>query len=130
VIFAVALLAAGQNSTLTGTMAGQIVMDGFLKLKMNPCIRRLITRGIALAPVIAVTALAGEAANRQAARVQSGHSEPSAWISRWLPLIAFTSSKALMGPLANSTWVKSVGYALAVLIVCVNAWLIIQTMTA
>jgi manganese transport protein len=129
VIFAVALLAAGQNSTLTGTMAGQIVMDGFLKLKMNPYVRRLITRGIALAPVIAVTALAGEAATAKLLvfsqvilSLQLGFAV--------VPLVAFTSSKALMGPLANNIRVKSVGYALAVLIVCVNAWLVIQTMTA
>jgi manganese transport protein len=129
VIFAVALLAAGQNSTLTGTMAGQIVMEGFLKLRINPCVRRLITRGIALAPVIAVTAIAGEAATAKLLvfsqvilSLQLGFAV--------VPLVAFTSSKALMGNLANSTWVKSAGYALAVLIVCVNAWLVIQTMTA
>jgi manganese transport protein len=126
VLFAVALLAAGQNSTLTGTMAGQIVMEGFLSLKISPALRRLLTRCLAILPALVATALAGE---QGAARLlifsqvvlslQLGFAV--------IPLVMFTSDKTLMGSFVNGRAVKLAGYALGAAIVGVNLWLVAQT---
>ena len=125
-LFAVALLAAGQNSTLTGTMAGQVVMEGFLHLKMSPAIRRLITRSLAILPALAVTVLAGEHGAAQLLifsqvilSLQLGFAV--------IPLVMFTSDKSLMGGFANSAAVKAAGWGLGALIVAVNLWLVVQT---
>ena len=125
VVFAVALLAAGQNSTLTGTLAGQIVMEGFLSLKMTPALRRLLTRGLAILPALAATAIAGEHGASQLLilsqvilSLQLGFAV--------VPLMMFTSDRRLMGAFANGAVVKVGGYALAVAIIAVNAWLIFQ----
>ena len=126
VVFAVALLAAGQNSTLTGTMAGQIVMEGFLGLKMHPCYRRLLTRGLAILPALAVTAISGEGATAKllifsqvVLSLQLGFAV--------IPLVRFTSDAELMGHFVNGKLVRRAGYALAALIVSINAWLVVQT---
>jgi manganese transport protein len=126
VLFAVALLAAGQNSTLTGTMAGQIVMEGFLGLKMNACVKRMLTRGLAILPALAVTAIAGEGATSRllilsqvVLSLQLGFAV--------VPLIRFTSDKKIMGAHVNGPWVRRSGYALAAAIVAVNAWLIVES---
>jgi len=126
VVFAVALLAAGQNSTLTGTMAGQIVMEGFLGLKMNACARRFLTRGLAILPALAVTALPGEGSTSKllifsqvVLSLQLGFAV--------IPLVSFTSNARLMGPLVNGRWVRRGGYALGAAIVGVNAWLVLQS---
>jgi len=126
IVFAIALLAAGQNSTLTGTMAGQIVMEGFLGLKMHPCYRRMLTRGLAILPALAVTALSGEGATSKllifsqvVLSLQLGFAV--------IPLVRFTSDAELMGYFVNGRWVRRAGYALAALIVSVNAWLVVQT---
>jgi manganese transport protein len=127
ILFAVALLAAGQNSTVTGTMAGQIVMEGFLSLKMNPALRRLLTRGIALVPALIVTAIAGESGaakllifSQVVLSMQLGFAV--------IPLVMFTSDRKLMGDaFANGIAVKAAGFGLSALIVAVNLWLIIQT---
>ncbi len=125
VLFAVALLAAGQNSTLTGTMAGQIVMEGFLSLKMSPAVRRLLTRSLAIVPALAATAIAGEEGASQLLilsqvilSLQLGFAV--------VPLMMFTSDRRLMGAFANGTGVKIGGYALAAAIVAVNVWLVVQ----
>jgi manganese transport protein len=127
-VFAVALLAAGQNSTLTGTMAGQIAMEGFLGLKLSPCVTRMLTRGLAILPALAVTALAGENASTQlliASQVilslQLGFAV--------VPLVTFTSDRKLMGRFANGRWTRRGGYALACAIIGVNSWLVVQTIT-
>ena len=126
IVFAVALLAAGQNSTLTGTMAGQIVMEGFLGLKMNACLKRLLTRGLAVMPALAVTAIAGEAATSKLLvfsqvilSLQLGFAV--------VPLVRFTSDPKLMGAHVNGRWTRRGGYALAAAIVGVNAWLVVQS---
>ena len=126
-LFAVALLAAGQNSTLTGTMAGQVVMEGFLRLKMNPALRRLLTRCLAILPALAATALAGE---HGAARLlifsqvvlslQLGFAV--------VPLMIFTSDRRLMGAFVNGPAVKVAGYGVAAVIVGVNLWLVVQAL--
>jgi manganese transport protein len=127
VVFAIALLAAGQNSTLTGTMAGQIVMEGFLGLKTSSWVQRLLTRSLAILPVLAVTMLAGESATAQllilsqvVLSLQLGFAV--------VPLVRFTSDTKIMGPFANGGWVKASGYCLAALIVVVNAWLVLQSL--
>src|ERR1700749_2725742 len=129
IVFAVALLAAGQNSTLTGTMAGQIVMEGFLGLKMHPCYRRVLTRGLAILPALIVTAISGEGATARllilsqvVLSLQLGFAV--------VPLITLTSDKHLMGEFANGRWVRRLGYILAAAIVGVNAWLVVQTVIA
>ncbi|HEY5046524.1 MAG TPA: Nramp family divalent metal transporter [Rhizomicrobium sp.] len=129
VVFAVALLAAGQNSTLTGTMAGQIVMEGFLGLKMNPFARRLLTRGLAILPALAVTAIAGDNGTTQllilsqvVLSLQLGFAV--------VPLVRFTSDAKVMGLFVNGLWVRRSGYAVAAAIILVNGWLVVQTVFA
>ncbi len=77
-LFALALLASGQNSTITGTLAGQIVMEGFLDIRLKPWLRRLITRLIAIIPAVIVTALYGEKGVGKPAHPEPGHPEPAA----------------------------------------------------
>ncbi len=122
ILFAVALLASGQSSTVTGTMAGQIVMEGFLSLRMRPWLRRLLTRLAALAPAVAVILLAGEAATYQlliASQVVLSLQLPFAVI----PLVRFTSSAERMGPLANRRVLRIAATVVAAFIVSANAWL-------
>ncbi len=126
-LFAVALLAAGQNSTLTGTMAGQVVMEGFLSLKMSPALRRLLTRCVAIVPALIATVLAGEHGAAQllifsqvVLSLQLGFAV--------IPLMMFTSDARLMGAFVNGAVTKAVGYALAAVIVAVNLWLVLQSL--
>jgi manganese transport protein len=125
-LFALALLASGQNSTLTGTLAGQIVMEGFLNLRLQPWLRRLITRAIAIVPAVIVTALYGE----------HGTAQLLLWSQVILsfqlsfavfPLVMFTSDRHKMGEFVNPAWVKALAWTVAVFIACLNGWLLIQT---
>ena len=126
VIFAAALLAYGQSSTLTGTMAGQIVMEGFLGLRMNPAVRRLVTRAIAVVPAFLVIAIMGESsANKLLILSQVILSLQLGFAV--IPLVMFTGDKAIMGSFANSRLVSASAYGLGALIVGVNGWLIVQT---
>ena len=126
-VFAGALLASGQSSTLTGTMAGQIVMEGFLNLRIDPSARRLLTRIVAVAPTLAVIALAGEAAvNRLLILSQVILSLQLGFAV--VPLMMFTSDKRLMGEFVNRFWVRTGGYALGAGIILVNAWLVVQSL--
>jgi len=128
VLFAAALLASGQNSTLTGTMAGQIVMEGFLNLRMNPVARRLITRGLAVAPAFLVIAIAGESSatkllilSQVVLSLQLGFAV--------IPLVMFTSDRTIMGVFVSSRLVRVAGYATGAAIVIVNFWLVIQSLS-
>src|SRR5260221_7483074 len=104
-LFAVALLASGQSSTLTGTLAGQIVMEGFLHLRLPPVLRRLITRLIAIIPAVIVTALLGE--NGTAQLLILSQVILSMQLSfAVIPLVMFTNDKAKMGEFVNPRWVK------------------------
>ena len=124
-LFAIALLASGQNSTLTGTLAGQIVMEGFLRLRLPPVLRRLITRLIAIIPAVIVTALMGE--NGSAQLLILSQVILSMQLSfAVIPLVMFTSDKAKMGEFVNSNWVKIGGWFLAVVIAVLNAYLLWQ----
>ena len=122
-LFAVALLASGQASTLTGTFAGQIVMEGFLNLRMRPWLRRLFTRSLAIIPAVIVVSISGAQGTYQLlilSQVIINMQLPFAVI----PLIRFTSDKARMGAFANRGWVKALSWITAAVIVGLNFWLI------
>jgi manganese transport protein len=124
--FAIALLASGQSSTMTGTMAGQIVMEGFLNFRMRPWLRRLITRTLAIIPAALTVYFSGEAGSYQLlilSQVILSMQLPFAVI----PLIHFSSDRALMGEFANPRWVKALAWTAASIIVGLNIWLVIQT---
>ena len=124
-VFAFALLASGQNSTLTGTLAGQIVMEGFLNIRIRPWLRRLITRGIAIVPAGLTAILFGEQGT--AGLLILSQVILSLQLSfAVFPLVWFTSDRAKMGEFVNPTWLKLLAYAVAVLIAGLNAWLLIQ----
>ncbi len=119
VLFAVALLASGQSSTLTGTLAGQIVMEGFLNFRMRPWLRRLITRTIAVAPAAFTIWYAGEKSTYQLlilSQVILSMQLPFAVI----PLIHFTSDRQRMGSFANALWVRVLAWLTAVVIIALN----------
>ena len=119
VAFAVALLASGQSSTVTGTLSGQIVMEGFLNLRMRPWLRRLTTRFIALVPAVVAIALAGDKGVYKLlilSQVVLSLQLPFATI----PLIHFTSDRKKMGLFANRAWVKALAWAVAGVIVALN----------
>jgi manganese transport protein len=128
-IFACALLASGQNSTLTGTLAGQIVMEGFLDIRLRPWLRRLITRAVAIVPAVLVIAIAGESKVTWLiilSQVVLSFQLPFAVI----PLVQFTSDKKKMGEFANSRWTASVAWTIAAAILFFNAELIYLTFRA
>ena len=123
VMFAVALLAAGQSSTLTGTMAGQIVMEGFLNFRMRPWLRRLITRLAAVVPAAVTIYVSGEEGIYRLlilSQVVLSLQLPFAVI----PLIHFTSDRRRMGMFSNKAWVKLLAWAAAAIIVALNARLV------
>ena len=122
-LFAIALLASGVNSTVTATLAGQVVMEGFLQLRLAPWQRRLLTRGIAIMPVLAVTAIYGESGTGQLlvmSQVILSMQLPFAMV----PLVAFVASKELMGPLVVSRGMRGLAWSVAVLIVVLNGKLL------
>lgn len=126
VLFGVALLAAGQNSTLTGTLAGQIVMEGFLGLKMKPWLRRLITRLIALVPAVIVTALYGEKGTTQLLIFSQVILSLQLSFAVF-PLVKFTGDRRKMGEFANKTFVQALAWFCAFLIAALNLYLLGMT---
>ena len=123
VLFAVALLASGQNSTITGTMAGQIVMEGFLDIRLKPWVRRLVTRGVAIVPAVIVASLYGNAGTAKLlvfSQVILSLQLPFAVI----PLVLFVSSRAKMGELVISRWVSALAWLVAGVIVALNIWML------
>ena len=126
-VFALALLASGQNSTLTGTLAGQIVMEGFLDIRIRPWLRRLITRLIAIVPAVIVAIVGGESATAKLLILSQVVLSFQLSFAVF-PLVMFTSSKAKMGEFANNAFVKTLAYSVAVIIALLNVWLLVQTM--
>ena len=125
-LFAVALLASGQNSTLTGTLAGQIVMEGFLDLRIPAWARRLITRAVAIVPAVIVSILYGERGT--GALLVLSQVILSLQLSfAVVPLVLFTSDPAKMGAFANPTWMRRLAWAVAITIAALNGWLLLQT---
>jgi len=126
ILFAVALLASGQSSTLTGTLSGQIVMEGFLDIRLRPWLRRLITRAIAVVPAVIVSILYGESGT--AHLLIFSQVILSFQLSfAVFPLVRFTSERAKMGEFANGPLLKVAAYFAAVLIAGLNVWLLAQT---
>jgi manganese transport protein len=125
-LFAVALLASGQNSSITGTLAGQIVMEGFIHLKVSPWLRRLITRGLAIIPTIIVVALNGERGTEKLLILSQVILSMQLSFAV-IPLVIFTGDRAKMGEYVNSTWMKVLAWSTAVVIAGLNGWLLVQT---
>jgi manganese transport protein len=123
ILFGVALLCSGQSSTLTGTMAGQIVMEGFLNIRMRPWLRRLLTRTLAIIPAALTVYVAGENGTYKLlilSQVILSMQLPFAVI----PLIHFTNNRDRMGVLANRAWVRALAWLTAALILLLNVWLV------
>jgi manganese transport protein len=126
IVFAVALLAAGQSSTITGTMAGQIVMEGFIHVRLRPWLRRMVTRGIAIVPAVLVITYKGDSA------VDSLLIFSQVVLSLQLsfaiiPLIHFTGDRRKMGEFASAPWVRVLGWVTAIAIIGLNLKLVADT---
>ncbi len=126
VLFAVALLASGQNSTLTGTLAGQIVMEGFLNFRITPWVRRLLTRLIAIIPAVLVIGIFGEGKTTQLLVASQVVLSMQLGFAVW-PLMRFTGEKAKMGEFANGLVVKIFGWMTAIIIISLNVKLLFDT---
>ncbi|AZI22391.1 divalent metal cation transporter [Chryseobacterium taklimakanense] len=126
IAFAVALLASGQNSTLTGTLAGQIVMEGFLNLKLKPWLRRLITRLIAVIPAFFVTLFYGEKGTSELL-VLSQVILSMQLSFAVIPLVMFTNDKLKMGRLVNKKWFRILVWIISMIIVILNLYLLFET---
>jgi len=118
-LFAVALLASGQNSTLTGTLAGQVVMEGFLDIRLKPWLRRLITRLIAVVPAVVVISIFGEGKttdlliwSQVILSMQLGFAV--------VPLLMFTGDRTKMGRFSNPLWIKCLAWTSAAVIIGLN----------
>lgn len=125
-IFGIALLASGQSSTLTATLAGQIVMEGFLQFRFPSWLRRLITRLLAIIPALITIVLFGEKSTSRLivlSQVILSLQLPFAVI----PLVIFTSNRRLMGEFVNPLWLKSLAWLVAIVIVGLNVWLLLQS---
>lgn len=125
-LFAVALLFSGQNATLTGTLAGQIVMEGFLNIRLRPWLRRLITRLIAIVPAVMVIAISGEEGSGPLlvlSQVILSLQLPFAIF----PLVQFTSSRRMMGPFVIKAWIKAIAWPVCLIITALNVYLLYQT---
>jgi manganese transport protein len=124
-VFALALLASGLNSTLTGTLAGQIVMEGFLHIRLRPWLRRLITRLIAIVPAAITAILYGESGTAKLLVLSQVILSLQLSFAVF-PLVQFTSERAKMGAFVNPPWLKSLAYLVAFVIAALNAWLLFQ----
>jgi manganese transport protein len=125
-LFAVALLCSGQNSTLTGTLAGQIVMEGFLNIRLEPWLRRLITRLLAIIPAVFTVAFFGQGGT--AKLLIFSQVILSLQLSfAVFPLVQFTSNRARMGEFVNPRWLKILSWTTAGIIAALNAYLLVQT---
>ena len=128
-LFAIALIAAGQSSTVTGTLAGQIVMEGYLNLRISPWLRRIITRAIAVAPAVFTILYLGEEKlgellilSQVVLSIQLGFAI--------VPLIHFSSSKAIMGEFRISKWMTIVSWIVAIVIIGLNMKLVIEEVSS
>ena len=125
-LFAIALLAAGQNSTLTGTLSGQIVMEGFINFRMRPWVRRLLTRLLAIIPAVIVIGVYGESRTTDLLVASQVVLSMQLGFAVW-PLLRFTGSRAKMGRFVNPPTIKVLGYATALIIIGLNVKLLFDT---
>jgi manganese transport protein len=124
-LFAIALLASGQNATLTGTLAGQIVMEGFIDLKLAPWLRRLITRMLAILPAFFITWIWGD--SKVGELLVFSQVILSMQLSfAVIPLVWFTSDKAKMGKFVNPVWLTTLSWLISAVILGLNAYLLLQ----
>jgi manganese transport protein len=123
-LFAVALLASGQNSSITGTLAGQVVMEGFVHMRMAPWLRRLITRAIAIVPTIVVVAYYGEHGTEKLLLLSQVILSLQLSFAV-VPLVIFTNSRKHMGEFVNAPWQKFLAWLVAVVIAGLNAWFLV-----
>jgi manganese transport protein len=126
IIFAVALLASGQNSTLTGTLAGQIVMEGFLNIRLRPWVRRLITRLIAIVPAAIVAAIYGESGVGKLLILSQVILSLQLSFAV-VPLVLFTGDRRKMGQFANAAWLVLLAWVVTASIIVLNLYLLVQT---
>ncbi|HEX4485171.1 MAG TPA: Nramp family divalent metal transporter [Terriglobales bacterium] len=124
-LFALALLASGQNSTLTGTLAGQVIMEGFLNIRVRPWLRRLITRSLAIVPAVIVTAFWGESGTGRLLIFSQVILSMQLSFAVF-PLVMFTSDKRKMGEFVNSRPTIVLAWVVAVVILVLNGWLLLQ----
>jgi len=125
-VFALALLASGLNSTLTGTLAGQIVMEGFLNIRLRPWLRRLITRGIAIVPAAITAIFYGESGTAKLLVLSQVILSMQLSFAVF-PLVRFTSDRVKMGEFVNAPWLKALAYVVFGVIALLNGWLLLQT---
>jgi manganese transport protein len=123
-LFAIALLASGQNSSITGTLAGQVVMEGFVHLKVSAWLRRLITRTIAIIPTIIVVAITGERGTEKLLLLSQVILSLQLSFAV-IPLVLFTSSRKTMGEFVNPRWLKVAAWSVAILIAVLNGWFLV-----
>ena len=125
ILFAVALLASGQNSTLTGTLAGQIVMEGFVNIRLRPWLRRLITRALAIIPAVVVIGFFGESKTTELLVASQVCLSMQLGFACW-PLMRFTSERAKMGEFVNPAWIKVLGWTITLVIIGLNIKLLLD----
>jgi manganese transport protein len=123
-LFAIALLASGQNSSITGTLAGQVVMEGFIHFKLAPWLRRLITRSLAIIPTILVVAFTGEQGTEKLLILSQVILSLQLSFAV-VPLVLFTGNRKIMGEFVNARWLKALAWLTAVLIAGLNGWLLV-----
>jgi manganese transport protein len=124
-IFAIALLASGQNSTLTGTLAGQVVMEGFLNIRLPQWQRRMITRLLAIIPTVIVVAIYGEHGTARLLILSQVILSMQLSFAVF-PLVMFTSNRGKMGEFVNSWALRVLGWTVAAMIAGLNGWLLVQ----
>ncbi|GAA5117543.1 hypothetical protein GCM10023212_06490 [Luteolibacter yonseiensis] len=125
-LFAIALLASGQNSTLTGTLAGQIVMEGFINIRVRPWLRRIITRGLAVIPAVVIIAIFGEGKTTELLIGSQVVLSMQLGFAVW-PLMRFTGEKEKMGTFVNPLWIKILGWSTTIIIIVLNLKLLVDT---
>jgi manganese transport protein len=123
-LFAIALLASGQNSSITGTLAGQVVMEGFVHIKVAPWLRRLITRSLAIIPTIIVVAITGERGTEKLLLLSQVILSLQLSFAV-VPLVLFTGSRKIMGEFVNGLWLQGLSWFVALLIAGLNAWFLV-----
>jgi manganese transport protein len=128
IAFAVALLASGQNSTITATLAGQITMEGFLNIRLRPWLRRLITRGLAIIPAAIVAFMFGQSGTAQLLILSQVVLSMQLSFAVF-PLVKFTSDKVKMGEFVSPAWMKYMAWFVAYFIATLNVWMLWQVLT-
>jgi manganese transport protein len=126
VIFALALLASGQNSTLTGTLAGQVVLEGFMHLRLPPWLRRLVSRLLAVVPAVIVVALTGDKGADELLILSQVILSMQLGFAIW-PLMRFTSDRRKMGEFVNPLWIKILGWLTVAIVIVLNTKLMFDT---